>query len=349
MPRLATHAGSLWLVAERCCAWFSHLKPMWSSRWVGAQSAQHCKTELVFIKRMSRSFLQDLVGKLRQSSGKVHKTATVVACIVGKLQFSTRLPSCVSPTSLWAMGSHAVAFTSSVLRGADATLKGDKNLESYSGFNKDWDDYTAWLFSHVDSRGLLLFFNHALHERIAIVSDGSVGGRSLYTQIGAVARRVLVVVVDVQARPSRAASSARDIDARSSGVGGGIGAQLSSGAGGSGGRLDVHAESPVVQRVRAGLGEDELDRVQVNAVFKHDTAEAARRAAVVGRLDSAWALQQFDTQEMTVNLKEWLQATRAIYRVLMYKAVPTVMQAHGQQGQQDLWCGSVPGPAREAC
>ena len=220
------------------------------------------------------------------------------------------------------MGSHAVAFTSSVLRGADATLKGDKNLESYSGLNKDWDDYTALLFSHVDSRGLLLFFNHALHERIAIVSDGSVGERSLYTQIGAVARRVLVVVVDVQAR--RAASSARDIDARSSGVGGGIGAQLSSDAGGSGGRLDVHAESPVVQRVRAVLGEDELDRVRVNAVFKHDTAEAARRAAVVGRLDSAWALQQFDTQEMTVNLKEWLQATRAIYRVLMYKAVPTV-------------------------
>ena len=112
------------------------------------------------------------------------------------------------------MGSHAVAFTSSVLRGADATLKGDKNLESYSGFNKDWDDYTAWLFSHVDSRGLLLFFNHALHERIAIVSDGSVEERSLYTQVGAVARRVLVVVVDVQAR--RAPSSARDIDARSS-------------------------------------------------------------------------------------------------------------------------------------
>ena len=116
------------------------------------------------------------------------------------------------------MGSHAVAFTSSVLRGADATLKGDKNLESYSGLNKDWDDYTAWLFSHVDSRGLLLFFNHALHERIAIVSDGSVGERSLYTQVGAVARRVLVVVVDVQAR--RAASSARGIGARSSSVGG---------------------------------------------------------------------------------------------------------------------------------
>ena len=106
-------------------------------------------------------------------------------------------------------------------------------------------------------------------------------------QIGAVARCVLVVVVDVQA--CCAASSARDIDACSSGVSGGISAQLSSDAGGSGGRLnvhaespviqdgrlnvhaespviqdgrlDAHAESPVVQCVRAVLREDELDRV----------------------------------------------------------------------------------------
>ena len=95
------------------------------------------------------------------------------------------------------MGLYIVEFTSAVLFSADASLKGDKNLESYSGQSKGSGDYSAWHFSHVDSRGLLLFFNHALHERIAIVSDGSVGERSLYTQIGAVARRVLVVVVDV--------------------------------------------------------------------------------------------------------------------------------------------------------
>ena len=81
------------------------------------------------------------------------------------------------------MGSRTANFTSSVLRRPDATPKGDENLESYSGLNKDWGDYMAWLFSHADSRGLLLFFG-----RIAIMSDSSVEEGSLHMQIGAIAR-----------------------------------------------------------------------------------------------------------------------------------------------------------------
>ena len=100
--------------------------------------------------------------------------------------------------------------------------------------------------------------------------------KRLYTQLDAVARRVPVVIVDMQAR--RAASSVGDVGDRSL-----------TDAGGSGDGSGA-LESPVVQRVRAVLGEEECDRVRVDAAFECDKAGAARRASLVKQLDSAWAL-----------------------------------------------------------
>ena len=101
----------------------------------GAQSAQQAKEQSVFISKNTQE-LSCRTTPRTTLEASIRQRSTLLALPMNHGAEHGSVPLSLftrSATSQRVMGSYVVEFSSAVLRGADASLKGDKNLESYSG------------------------------------------------------------------------------------------------------------------------------------------------------------------------------------------------------------------------
>ena len=92
-----------------------------------------------------------------------------------------------------------VSFLSNILRGADVSVKSDRQVPTFSGRSGDWSDFVDSLVAHFHGRGIGGFFLLSVHNYMSVLTKDTAQDNALYYRLGDSGRRSLVRIYDVKA------------------------------------------------------------------------------------------------------------------------------------------------------